>query len=139
MATGWMVRVQFPVGTIDISLIQSIQTSPETHPASYPMCNRITFSGGKVARKGSRPLTSIYYWGEESHTSPGCNAELSYVTTLTLISWGYYSDYGIPWVRQVIWLRSDSVSRVAFMGKYIYHAQYNTPQWFTLIMVLYLL
>jgi hypothetical protein len=60
MATGWMVRVQFLVGTIDSSLVQSIQASSETNPASYPMGNRITFFGGKVGRKGNRPLSDNF-------------------------------------------------------------------------------
>jgi hypothetical protein len=33
---GWMAMVQFLVGTKKISLLHSIQTSSEAHPASYP-------------------------------------------------------------------------------------------------------
>jgi hypothetical protein len=37
---GWMTKVQFLVGTKEISLLHSIQTCSEAHPASYPMGTR---------------------------------------------------------------------------------------------------
>jgi len=37
LATGWTIGIQFPAGDANSSLRHRVQTSSETHPASYPM------------------------------------------------------------------------------------------------------
>jgi hypothetical protein len=39
-------RASTPAGARDFSLLHSIQTSAEAHPASYPMGTRVYFHGG---------------------------------------------------------------------------------------------
>jgi hypothetical protein len=39
-ATGWTAWVRFPVGAGDFSLLHSIKTGSEAHPASYSMATR---------------------------------------------------------------------------------------------------
>jgi hypothetical protein len=43
---GW---VRFPAGARDFSLLYSVQTGHEAHPASYPMGTGGSFPGGKAA------------------------------------------------------------------------------------------
>jgi hypothetical protein len=45
---GWTAGVRFPAGARDFSLL-SVQTHSRVHPASYPVGNRGSFPGGKVA------------------------------------------------------------------------------------------
>jgi hypothetical protein len=42
-------RVRFPVGAGNFSLHHSVQNGSGAHPASYPMCTRGSFVGGKAA------------------------------------------------------------------------------------------
>jgi metal-dependent HD superfamily phosphatase/phosphodiesterase len=46
--TGWMAWARFP-SMQDSSLLHSVQTAFEAHPASYPMGTGGFFSGGKAA------------------------------------------------------------------------------------------
>jgi hypothetical protein len=46
IVTGWTARVRFPT-VKDFSLLYSVQTDSETHPASYPMSTRGSFPGVK--------------------------------------------------------------------------------------------
>jgi hypothetical protein len=52
-------RVRFPVGAGNFYLHHRVQNGSAAHPASYPMCTRGSFSGGKAAGARSWPLTSI--------------------------------------------------------------------------------
>jgi hypothetical protein len=45
---GREIRVRFPVGAGDLSLLHSVQNRSEVHPTSYPMCTGDSFSGGKA-------------------------------------------------------------------------------------------
>jgi len=54
-----MTDVQFQVGVGTFSPHHYNQTSSETHPASYPMCNGASFIRAEAARVWSWPLTSI--------------------------------------------------------------------------------
>jgi len=47
------------VGARSFPLHHHFQTGSEAHPASYMMDTRCPFTGGKVARAWSWPLTSI--------------------------------------------------------------------------------
>jgi hypothetical protein len=47
IATGWTTGVRLPTGTRDFSLLYSVQTGSEAHPASYPMGIGGSFPGGK--------------------------------------------------------------------------------------------
>jgi hypothetical protein len=60
IATGyaWMVRVRILAVPRDFSLLHSVQTDSEDHPASYPMCTGCSFHGAK--RPELRALISIY-------------------------------------------------------------------------------
>jgi hypothetical protein len=51
-------RVRFPLKAGN-SLHHRVQNGSGAHPASYPMGNRDSFPGGKVAGAWSWPLTSI--------------------------------------------------------------------------------
>jgi hypothetical protein len=42
-------RVRFLAGAGNFSLHHHVQTSPGTHPNSYPMGTRVPFPGGKAA------------------------------------------------------------------------------------------
>jgi hypothetical protein len=50
IATGYEleVGVQFPAGTIDVSLFHSVQTGFGVHPASHSMDIRCSLRGGKT-------------------------------------------------------------------------------------------
>jgi hypothetical protein len=49
IATGWTARVRFPA-VRDFSLLHSVQTGSEVHPASYPMGGAWgSFPGRKAA------------------------------------------------------------------------------------------
>jgi hypothetical protein len=51
-------RVRIPAGAGNFSH-HRVQNGSGAHPASYPMGNRGSFSGGKAAGAWSWPLTSI--------------------------------------------------------------------------------
>jgi len=56
-ATGWMTRVWFLAAALmDFSLCHHIQTGSVAHPASYPVCKRISFLGGRMAGIGDNHL-----------------------------------------------------------------------------------
>jgi len=65
MARCAKIRVWFPVGAGNSSLLHCIQTSSGAHQAYYPMCTRGCFTRGKVAEAWSWPLTSSQCWGQE--------------------------------------------------------------------------
>jgi hypothetical protein len=44
----WGSRVRFPAGAGNFSLHHRLQNGSGTHPASYPMGTRVSFSGGKA-------------------------------------------------------------------------------------------
>jgi hypothetical protein len=48
ITTSWKAGVQFPTGTRDFTFLYSVQNGSVAHPASYPMGNVDSFSGGKV-------------------------------------------------------------------------------------------
>jgi hypothetical protein len=50
ITTGWKARVRLSVGTRDLSLLHSVQTSSEDHPFSHPMGTGDYVSGSKAAR-----------------------------------------------------------------------------------------
>jgi hypothetical protein len=45
----WGSRIRFPTGAGNFSLHHRIQNCSGAHPASYPMCARGFFPGGKAA------------------------------------------------------------------------------------------
>jgi hypothetical protein len=54
IATGYGLddrgsRVRFPTGAVNFSLHHRVQNGSETHPASYPTGNRVSFPGGEAA------------------------------------------------------------------------------------------
>jgi len=58
-ATGWTTGVRFPAGAGIFSFLHRVQSGSGAHPASYSMCTRGSFTGGKAAGAWSWPLTSI--------------------------------------------------------------------------------
>jgi hypothetical protein len=67
-ATSWIAGIRFPAGTIFFS---SVQTDSRALLASYSICTRGSFLGGKSARVWSWSLTSIQcrskqWWGYTS-------------------------------------------------------------------------
>jgi hypothetical protein len=48
-ATGWMIGDSNPAGTGNFSPHHRVQTGSGAHPAPYPMGNRDSFPGSKVA------------------------------------------------------------------------------------------
>jgi hypothetical protein len=52
-------RVRFPEEAGNFSLHHRLQNGSGTHPASYPMCTRGSFRGGKAAGEWTWPLTFI--------------------------------------------------------------------------------
>jgi uncharacterized membrane protein (GlpM family) len=52
-------RVRFSAEAGNFSLHHRVQNGSGAHPASYPMCNRGSFPGGKADGAWSWPLTSI--------------------------------------------------------------------------------
>jgi hypothetical protein len=57
-------RVRFPAGAGNFALPHRVQNGSGTHPASYPMCTRGSYPGGKAAGAWSWPLTSIQRRGQ---------------------------------------------------------------------------
>jgi hypothetical protein len=57
-------RVWFPAGAGNFSLRHRVQNGSGAHPASYTMCTRGSFPGGKAAWAWSWSLTSIQYQGQ---------------------------------------------------------------------------
>jgi hypothetical protein len=57
-------RVRFPAQAGNFSLCHCVQNGSGAHPASYPMGNCGSFSGGKAAGAWSWPLTFIYRRGQ---------------------------------------------------------------------------
>jgi hypothetical protein len=54
IATGYglddrMIRVRFPAGAGNFSLLYRVQTGSGDHSTYYPMCTRGSFPGGKTA------------------------------------------------------------------------------------------
>jgi hypothetical protein len=45
-----LITVQFPARATDLSLVQNIETSSETHPTSYSVGTGGSFLGCKIAR-----------------------------------------------------------------------------------------
>jgi hypothetical protein len=52
-------RVRFPAEAGNFSLHHCVQNCSRAHPASYSICTRVSFPGGKAARAWCWPLTSI--------------------------------------------------------------------------------
>jgi hypothetical protein len=71
IATGWTAGVRFPARARDISLLHSVHTSSEAHPASYPVGTGGSFTGVK------RP-------GREADHSPQSSVARSTVLELYL-------------------------------------------------------
>jgi hypothetical protein len=45
---GWTAGVRFPAGARDFSLLHSVETGSDAHPASYPMGTGGCKPGGKA-------------------------------------------------------------------------------------------
>jgi hypothetical protein len=56
IATGYGLQGSASILGSARSLLQSVQTAPETDPASYPMRTTGSFPGGKAAEAWSWPL-----------------------------------------------------------------------------------
>jgi hypothetical protein len=49
LAVCWTTKVRYPIGVRDFSILHSVQTGSEAHPASYPMGTWSSFLKDKVA------------------------------------------------------------------------------------------